>query len=441
MHTLAAVSSRTHKKLATRGRVLAPQPAPPHPPLLPRTVVTRADGPALESPVVIIGSSCFSQLPQIVAAIRSAPPVGPSRRFHSCPIVIIDDSKTNPANPFKASLSDSLLLAVGRMPGALPSRIIVLRANPLNMLDLENKLNLAPGGLVNALIVPNTELCSEEAVVGTAPALADGQVLLAADALRCYCEQACLSWGAPSVRAGREVEGAGGRVAWKQKEGCEHKGCEQVEQGTWDRVDGGARVLPSLGQTHLAYSLSLLARAKHTRSWLMGCRLSVITEVLALLNCSYALPLCLPEGPYQGGYHLTHHEVITRASLYGKTASSANMIRRVLNATPDIRRDLQETLRLLQSESKQESFMQFLLSSMPHLSPTLASGHILMQTFMDALFCQTIFNPMMLQILLKMLNCWEEAGPELPPQPQRHHQEQQHMQAGLRRGRGEGGRG
>lgn len=42
---------------------------------------------------------------------------------------------------------------------------------------------------VHALVVPNTDLYSEEAVVGTEPALADGQVLLVADALRCYCEQ------------------------------------------------------------------------------------------------------------------------------------------------------------------------------------------------------------------------------------------------------------
>lgn len=32
--------------------------------------------------------------------------------------------------------------------------------------------------------------------------------------------------------------------------------------------------------------------------------------------------------------------------------------------------------------------MQHLLSGMPHLSPALATGHILMQNFMDALFCQ-----------------------------------------------------
>jgi hypothetical protein len=32
--------------------------------------------------------------------------------------------------------------------------------------------------------------------------------------------------------------------------------------------------------------------------------------------------------------------------------------------------------------------MQHLLNRMPHLSPALATGHILMQNFMDALFCQ-----------------------------------------------------
>lgn len=111
-----------------------------------RTLTTLADGPALDSPVIISGSSSFSQLPQIIAAIRSAPPVGKpvdvyaqhkdfrgsslsrplaalhrsaiststspavpvnafiagaARHFRTCPIVIIDDSKTNPSNPFK----------------------------------------------------------------------------------------------------------------------------------------------------------------------------------------------------------------------------------------------------------------------------------------------------------------------------------------------------
>ncbi|KAG2437227.1 hypothetical protein HXX76_005890 [Chlamydomonas incerta] len=413
MNALAAVSSRTYKKVATKGRTLVarqqsrmtgwaavtavvsqaqsaqqqpqPQPAgaaptasvasagapaagptatsgggapPPlsmpgrlstmsevnslHVPVSPhvRTVTTLADSPPLDSPVIISGSSCFSQLPQIIAAIRSAPPVGVARRFRICPIIIIDDSKTNPSNPFKALLGESLLGAIARVPGALPHRIHVLRCNPLHVSDLE-KLNVQPGGFVHALVVPNTDLYSEEAVVGTAPALADGQVLLVADALRCYCEQS-------------------------------------------------------------------------------DCRLGVVSEILALLNCSYALPLCLSEGPYRGGSHTLpglmpaaapHHASFAGRSfraLFARHASGRH-------------RDMHEHMHMLRlQESRQEAFMQHLLSGMPHLSPALATGHILMQNFMDALFCQTIFNPMMLQILLKMLYCWdepEEWQPALQPPP------------------------
>ncbi|PNW87416.1 hypothetical protein CHLRE_02g146300v5 [Chlamydomonas reinhardtii] len=410
MNALAAVSSRTYKKVATKGRSLvarqqsrmtgwaaaaavasqqqsasqpqlagaapaaaaafagAPTPGPQgtsaggaptplsmlgHPSALPdvnllhapvtphvRTLTTLADGPALDSPVIISGSSSFSQLPQIIAAIRSAPPVGAARHFRTCPIVIIDDSKTNPSNPFKALLGESLLGAIARVPGALPHRILVLRCNPLHVSDLE-KLNVQPGGFVHALVVPNTDLYSEEAVVGTEPALADGQVLLVADALRCYCEQS-------------------------------------------------------------------------------DCRLGVVSEILALLNCSYALPLCLSEGPYRGGAHMPPDLVpaaTSQHSLFAAHSFNALFARHASGRHRNMHEHMQ-TVRL--QESRQEAYMQHLLSGMPHLSPALATGHILMQNFMDALFCQTIFNPMMLQILLKMLYCWdepEEWQPALQPPP------------------------
>lgn len=37
---------------------------------------------------------------------------------------------------------------------------------------------------------------------------------------------------------------------------------------------------------------------------LSGLPAGVVSEILALLNCSYALPLCLSEGPYRGGAHM-----------------------------------------------------------------------------------------------------------------------------------------
>ncbi|KAG2495890.1 hypothetical protein HYH03_006128 [Edaphochlamys debaryana] len=291
----------------------------------PRTVVDLRDVTPLVDPVIIAGSSCFSQLPQVVAAIRSAPPFGSAARFRTCPIVILDDSKTNPSNPFKAVLRESLLQAVGRVPDALPDRIFVLRADPLDPADLD-RLNLQPGGTVHALLVPNNDLYSEEAVLGDVPALADGQVLLAADALRCHCEQ-------------------------------------------------------------------------------LDCRLSVTSEILALLNCSYALPLCLAEGPYRPNFAAMAETVaLSRAASCSSFSDTrferpAWMVEAVWK----------------QVQSRHESFMQFLLASMPHLAPSLAPGHILMQNFCDALFCQTIFNPMMLQILLKMLHCWEDSDEHLIP--------------------------
>ncbi|KXZ41581.1 hypothetical protein GPECTOR_380g178 [Gonium pectorale] len=298
----------------------------------PTLVTTFQDRAPLDSPVIIAGSSCFSQLPQIVAAIRSAPPVGSARRFRICPIVILDDSKTSPLNPYKARnwidapralLGESLLSAIGRVPGAQPQKIFVLRGSPQDAADI-TKLNLEPGGTVHALLVPNTELYTEEAVVGSAPAMADGQVMLAADALRSYCDA-------------------------------------------------------------------------------MDCRLSVVSEVLALLNCSYTLPLCLPEGPYRDGR-------IVRTQTPSLRHLTSQAVDRPKDRMPTWSRKLLSLRRNTtgHSLSRQEAYVQYILSAMPHLSPSLAPGHILMQTFMDALLCQTIFNPMMLQILFKMLHCWDD---------------------------------
>ncbi|GLC41526.1 hypothetical protein PLESTM_001206000 [Pleodorina starrii] len=352
-----------------------PQPPPPSPPPLqqqqrtpecrrPRVVDTFAGGPPLDSPVLVMGSSCFVQLVGVVGAIRSAPPVGFARSFRTRTIVILDDGTEE-----KAALSDNQLAALGSLPGAIPDRIFMLRANPLDAADLE-KLNLKPHGSVAALLVPSRKLFTEEAVAGSAPALADGQMLVAAAALRRYCQE-------------------------------------------------------------------------------MDCELRVVAEVLALLNCSYALPLCLAEGPYHHHHRHrhSHHSSnkLERAAPYphveadtgpcaglGESSNSGSRssreVRFITDPRPDFRRGVHNSLRRLGRQSdqaRQEDYVQQVLSEMPHLSPSLAPGHILMQTFLDALTCQagpdSIFNPMMLQILLKMLNCWELTSSDPWARLQRHH--------------------
>ncbi|GLI61100.1 hypothetical protein VaNZ11_003381, partial [Volvox africanus] len=357
LHALAAVSSATYKRAteqhmsktvmdAVQGRPsdsdsdldlsFAPpsgaRPVQGPSCLQPRILDTFADREALDSPVLILGSSCFIQLAQLVGAIRSAPPVGYGESFRTRTMVIIADS----AEDGKAALGSKQLAALGSLPGALPDHIFVLRADPRDATDLE-KLNLKPGCSVAAVLVPSTEQFAKGGVKGAAPALADGQLLVAAAALRRYCDQ-------------------------------------------------------------------------------LGCRLRVVAEVLALLNCSYALPLCLEEGPY----HTNNLTGTQQLHSYRRPASSliespdplrspCNHVKFVTDPRPDFRRVVRMTLKRLRrfpDEDLQEEFVQEMLSHKPNLTPSLAPGHILMETFMDALACQSIFNPMILQILLKMLNCW-----------------------------------
>ncbi|GIL58369.1 hypothetical protein Vafri_13411 [Volvox africanus] len=357
LHALAAVSSATYKRAteqhtsklvmdAVLGRPsdsdldLDSSSEPPSETLpaqgpsclQPRILDTFADQEALDSPVLILGSSCFIQLAHLIGAIRSAPPVGYGKSFRTRTMVIIADS----AEDGKVALSSNQLATLGSLPGALPDRIFVLRADPRDAADLE-KLNLKQGCSVAAVLVPSKEQFAKGGVKGAAPALADGQLLVAAAALRRYCDQ-------------------------------------------------------------------------------MGCRLRVVAEVLALLNCSYALPLCLEEGPY----HTNSLTGTQRLHSYRRPASSpmedpdamgsaCNHAKFVTDPRPDFRRGVRMTLgrlRRLPDQVLQEEFVQEMLSQKPHLTPSLAPGHILMETFMDALACQSIFNPMILQILLKMLNCW-----------------------------------
>lgn len=59
---------------------------------------------------------------------------------------------------------------------------------------------------------------------------------------------------------------------------------------------------------------------------------------------------------------------------------------------PPSRRKVRRTLAPLDKERRavvaEEAMIRAVLGAMPHLSPSLASGHVLMQGFVDALFCQ-----------------------------------------------------
>ncbi|GIL95093.1 hypothetical protein Vretimale_1184 [Volvox reticuliferus] len=291
------------------------------------------DAPYLSSPMV--RHFCTPEIRDIIVFSWMAVSAGYGRSFCTRTMVIIADD----AADGKAALSGNQLAALGSLPGALTDRIFLLRVDPRDPGDLE-KLNLKPGGSVAAVLVPNTEQFAAGTVKGAAPALADGQMLVAAAALRRYCDQ-------------------------------------------------------------------------------MGCRLRVVAEVLALLNCSYALPLCLEEGPYHtdnlAGTQQLHSYRRPSSSPTGdpeRTGTASGQVKFITDPRPDFRRGVRMTLERLRRSSDQvlqEEFVQEMLSQMPHLAPSLASGHILMETFMDALACQSIFNPMILQILLKMLDCWTPA--------------------------------
>jgi hypothetical protein len=72
----------------------------------------------------------------------------------------------------------------------------------------------------------------------------------------------------------------------------------------------------------------------------IDCRLEVVTEILALLNCSYALPLCLEDGPYRHDPASSNEVRAAQSPLRPCGPAASHTFRaRTLSAGPDARQE------------------------------------------------------------------------------------------------------